>query len=583
MRTALLRGIFDIGIFSFAVNVLMLTMPIYLLQVYDRVLPAASEETLLYLSLIAVLSLVFLGLLDIVRSLYSQRLAVTIDRHIASPAFTVALRSEESYSRDIQPLNDLAVLRNFISSRVFITLFDLPFAPIFLIMLFFVHPMLLWIALIGISLLLIVVMVNQTAIRFSGRSGQDKNFYSNLLAQAFIRNADTLKSMGMIKSSIENWGSHFSEALRENGILASINSCFGGISRSLRMILQLAILGMGAFLVLRGEMTAGMIFASSIIAGRALQPLDMLIGGWRQTVEAYNSVSRLREVYRKYKTSRRNSTTLPEPSGAICVADLMYYAPHTKPGSQPILRRLNFRIGAGEAIAIIGPSRAGKSTLLRLLVGAETPSSGAVRYDNAEIATWDSEQLGRHIGYLAQDVQLFPGTISQNIARFDLNANDEQIIEAAKRAHSHELITSQPDGYQTRIGLTGHALSGGEKQRIGLARAFYGNPRILVLDEPNANLDSDGEIALAESLREAKSNGTTIIIVTHRISIARDCDRVMILRNGSIDTFGPAAEVLRKLAGKQADSTAFSTQNLQTSYTVSGALRQHGITQRSVG
>lgn len=499
------------------------------------------------------------------------------------PAFAQALSSKRAHTGDIQPLNDLTAVRNFIGSKGLTTLFDLPFGPLFLGMLYFIHPVLFGTTLFGIILLLSIVALNQAATRRSGKYALEKSTQSNLLAQAFVRNADTLRSMGMTRNAIENWGFQFTQALQANCRTTAINACFGGFSRSVRMILQLAILGTGAWLVLQGKMTAGMIFASSIISGRALQPLDMLIGGWRQTVDAFSAMTRLQGMLYKHNASSRRKTSLPQPSGAIQAQDLSFFAPLAKPGSDPIIKRVNFRIESGESVALIGPSRAGKSTLLRLLVGATDGYEGSVLYDFAEISTWDREQLGRHVGYLAQEVQLFPGTIAQNIARFEPDADDERIIEAARKAHAHEMVAALAEGYQTRIGLTGYALSGGERQRIGLARAFYGNPTILMLDEPNANLDYEGEIALEKALQEAKARRTTIIIVTHRLSIAGKCDRVMMLRNGKIDAFGPSAEILQMLSGENSGLPISTIQDMQTSYAASGSFRQFGEAPRANG
>lgn len=545
------RAVVDIGVFSLVLNLLLLTMPLYLLQVYDRVLPSASMETLVYLSLIAIGSLCFLGLMEIVRSLYAQRVAASIDCALGEAVFLALLGSERASSGDVQPLRDLATVRGFIGSRGLATLFDLPFAPIFVLLLFFIHPLLFWVTLAGAGVLLLIMAANQIATSRSGREGAELSSAANALAQSFARNADSVRALGMRSNAAEHWGKRFAGGLRVEAHSASINATFGGVSRVVRMLLQLAILGVGALLVLRAEMTAGMIFASSIISGRALQPLDQLIGGWRQTSDARSAWRRIRQLVALAGQEPAPKTQLPTPEGIISVHNLVYSAPAARPGSDPILKRLNFSIKPGEAVALIGPSRAGKTSLARLLVGATLPTYGSVRIDNADILTWDAEQLGRHIGYLAQDVQLFPGTIAENISRFAVNPDDAGIIAAAQRAQAHELILSQREGYQTKIDPSGAMLSGGERQRIGLARAFYGSPRLLVLDEPNANLDNDGEAALATALEEARQAGTTVVIITHRMPIAAKCDRVMLLRGGMIEAFGPSEEVLRNLAANR--------------------------------
>lgn len=551
LKMIMRRALIDIGVYSLMINLLLLVMPLYLLQVYDRVLPSASMETLVFLSLIAVGALVFLGLMEIVRSLYAQRVALSFDRNVGSTVFASLFDPKRAAAGDIQPLRDLATIRNFIGSKGLTTLFDLPFAPLFVVLLFFIHPVLFWITLAGAAVMLLIMFANQTAAAGSGLKAAEQSAAANLAAQAFARNVDSLRAMGMLSNATEFWGGRFAESLRSQGQAASVNATFSGVSRATRMMLQLAILGVGALLVLRGEMTAGMIFASSIISGRALQPLDQLIGGWRQTVDARQAWHRLKNVTEHRPDSASRKIELPTPKGAVTARNLVFAAPGAVPGADPILKRISFAIEAGEAVALIGPSRAGKTTLARLLVGAAAPTGGTVKIDGADLMTWDEEQLGRHIGYLAQDVQLFPGTIADNISRFAINPDDAEIIAAAQRAHAHELILAQRAGYQTEVGPAGAMLSGGERQRIGLARAFYGAPTILVLDEPNANLDSDGEEALGKALEEARNVSTTIIVITHRMPIAARCDRVMVLREGMIEAFGPSGEVLRNVASNR--------------------------------
>ncbi|WP_457154308.1 type I secretion system permease/ATPase, partial [Mesorhizobium sp. P5_C1] len=321
---------------------------------------------------------------------------------------------------------------------------------------------------------------------------------------------------------------------------------YSAVSRAARSVLQIAILGVGAYLVLNEQMTAGMIFASSMISARALQPLDQIVGSWRQIVEANIAWKRVSSLVGL--PGRLQAVALPSPSGRLTTEQLVYYVPGATEVSLPLIKRLSFAVAAGETVAIIGPSRAGKSTLARLLVGAIQPRSGAVRFDGADIRNWDPESLGRHIGYLPQEVELFPGTIAQNIARFERDAADEKVIQASAHAQAHQMVLSQRDGYSTIIGPMGVRLSGGERQRIGLARAFYDDPRLLVLDEPNANLDAEGEAALERAIVQARSRKTTVLIITHRPSIARKCDRILVLRDGQIELYGPGKDVLDRLA-----------------------------------
>jgi len=538
LRAVFHRAVADVGLFSLLINLLLLVIPLYLLQVYDRVLPSSSVETLVYLSVIAVAALGFLGFLDAIRAVYTQRIAATVNDRLGARMFAASLGTRNAPS----PLTDLAAVCAFIRSRGVSVLFDLPFAPIFLGLLYLIHPVLFWVTLGGAALLVVLVVANQLAIGRNDALSAERSALASQAEQAFARNAETLRAMGMVENAARVWGRHVADALVLHDRSAGANAVFSGISRALRMMLQLAVLGAGAWLVLKGEMTAGMIFASSLVSSRALQPLDQLIGSWRQILEARRAWTRL-ETALSAQPAEARKLTLPDPTGAISAQDLFFIAPNAAFGAEPILKRLSFAIQPGEAVAIVGPSGAGKSTLARLLVGAAQPSGGSVRIDAAELRTWDEKQLGRHIGYLAQEVELFPGTIADNIARFDAGADDVAIVEAARRAEAHELILSLRDGYQTTIAGT---LSGGERQRIGLARAFYGNPRILVLDEPSTHLDGAGEAALEAVLAAARAAGVTTIVITHRPAIAAACDRVMVLRGGVIEAFGPSAEVLRQ-------------------------------------
>ncbi|RUW67919.1 MULTISPECIES: type I secretion system permease/ATPase [unclassified Mesorhizobium] len=543
LRAVFVRAVADVGLFSLLINILLLVIPLYLLQVYDRVLPSSSVETLAYLSVIAVLALAFLGFLDAVRAIYSQRIAAAVDRKLGASTFAASLGAR--YAGGVSPLRDLASVCAFIRSRGVAVLFDLPFAPAFLALLYLIHPVLFWLTLAGAVLLLLLVVANQLAIGRNDALSAERSALASRAEQAFERNAETLRAMGMIENAARVWGRHVGEALVLHDRSSSANAIFSGASRALRMVLQLAILGAGAWLVLQGQMTAGMIFASSLVSSRALQPLDQLIGSWRQIVDARRAWKRLATALAAHPAKARK-LTLPDPSGAISAQDIFFIAPNTPLGAEPILKRLNFQIAAGEAVAIVGPSGAGKSTLARLLVGAAQPTGGSVRIDGADLRTWDENQLGKHIGYLAQEVELFPGSIGDNVARFDAEAADPAIIEAAGRAGAHELILALRDGYQTAVGPSDRTLSGGERQRIGLARAFYGNPRILVLDEPSTHLDGGGEMALEAVLAAARAAGVTTIVITHRPSIAAACDRVMLLRGGVIEAFGPSGEVLRQ-------------------------------------
>lgn len=543
----LTRGFAEIGIFSVAVNLLLLVTPLYLLQVYDRVLPSSSLETLGYISLLAVAGIAVLGLMEEIRARYSSRLAARLDVEMGEAAFAASVSGTRGATGDVLPLRDLASARAVLTSRGFFALFDLPFVPVFLLILYVIHPYLLWVTLAGVALMLLVVFANQLAMRSVGREAAQAGHASLNAAQQFGRNFETVQALGMTRNVSERWGQAFGRSVSVNDDAARINSVYGGIARVIRMGMQIAILGVGAWLVLEGQMTGGMIFASSIISGRALAPIDQIVGLWRQLAEGWAAAARLMKIAGDRALASEPRTALPDLKGQIEVQGLVYFAPGAKPNDQPLLKRLNFKIEPGEAIAIVGPSRAGKSTLARLLVGAIAPASGTVRFDSADLRNWDSDVLGRQIGYLSQEVDLFPGTIAENISRFTPDASQEALFEAAKFSGAEALIAAQPRSFDTEIGPSGVRLSGGERQRLGLARAFFGNPKVIVLDEPNASLDQEGEAALEQAIRDARARKCTLILITHKPSVAMLCSKVMVMRDGQIEQFGPTEEVLRNL------------------------------------
>jgi PrtD family type I secretion system ABC transporter len=548
MQVSLFKAIFkrslvEIGIFCLILNVLVLIQPIYMLQIYDRVLGSANTYTLYFRTIIAVAALALMGVIEIVRQNYANRMAARLEPALGSYALIAASHSANAALGDIQPLRDLATVRTFMSSRLLFAIYDLPFAPLFLVVLYFIHPGICLLTIVGVIVLSLVAWLNQSTTTASSKAFSEKSIAAAITAQAFVRSAETIRAMGMGMNSLERWGASQADSLKALDSVNGINAFYGALSRALRILLQIATLGLGAYYVLQNEMTGGMIFASSLIAGRALQPLDQLIGGWRQIVDAQTAWKRLKTSIGAVADRSRQVTELPAPKGDIQVENLVYNAPNAQRNSEPLLKRLNFRVPAGSIVAIVGPSGAGKSTLARLLVGAIEPTMGNVRLDGADIKQWDRQKLGRYMGYLAQDADMLPGTIAENVSRFSPGVNDEEIVKAAKMANVHELILALPGGYNTVLGPSGLTLSGGQRQRIGLARAFFGNPRIIVLDEPNANLDADGDAALDRSMIEAKKAGATVIIVTQRKAVADRVDQIMIIRDGAIEDYGPKAAV----------------------------------------
>ncbi|MBY3169902.1 type I secretion system permease/ATPase [Rhizobium laguerreae] len=550
VRSHLRRAWVEVIFFSILINLFLLVPSIYMMQVYDRVLPSASIPTLVYLSLIALGALIFLATLDAVRAVYCQRVALSLDKHLGEDAFIASISSPKAAIGDIQPLRDLATTRSFVASKGLANLIDLPFAPIFAVILYFIHPVLCLVTVAGAAVMILMVVASHYAARSAAGKAQEAAVAANLLAQAFTRNRETVQAMGMIGHVTERWGRRFADAANLQDSASAINAIFAGSSRTLRMVLQLAILGTGAVLVLQGQMTAGMIFASSTISGRALQPIDQLVAGWRQIVDARKASKRLGSVIASAKEHQADRLILPEPEGRLTVKNLFWSPTHARAdASAAIIKDVSFDLKPGHALAILGPSGSGKSSLARLLAGVAQPTGGAIALDGADYPTWDRSQLGGYIGYLAQDVQLLPGSIAENIARFDASVSDADVTEAASHAQAHALITGLKQGYQTTIEAAGGSLSGGMRQRIGLARAFFGNPKLLILDEPNSNLDAEGEAALEKALVQAKARGTTAIIVTHRPAIVFKCDKALVLRNGSVDAFGPASEILQRLSG----------------------------------
>ncbi|MFD1981495.1 type I secretion system permease/ATPase [Mesorhizobium newzealandense] len=558
-RKVLSRSVVELGLFSAVMNTLVLILPLYMLQVYDRVLPAANLDTLTYLTLLALSSLLLFGVLEVVRGVYASRLAARLDVSLGTSSFLAAMSGPRAGLGDVQALRDLATLRGFIASRTIFFLFDLPFGPIFVALLYFIHPLLFLVTVIGAVLMVSIAVLNQVASSRPGKEAAENLSASMNSAQAFARNFETVRALGMVSNAIEFWGTRFSDSLHAADGLARINAFYGGVSRTTRSVLQIAILGVGAYLVLHNEMTAGMIFASSMISARALQPLDQIVGSWRQITDANLAWKRLSAS--RSGPGKQENIALPPPEGALSADQVVYQLPGSADGALPLIKRVTFEVTAGETVAIVGPSQAGKSTLARLIVGAIQPRSGAIRLDGGDIRNWDPEELGRHIGYLPQDVELFPGTIAQNIARFEPDAPDEKLVQAAQQAQVHELILGQRNGYATVIGPTGVRLSGGERQRIGLARAFYGDPKVLVLDEPNANLDSDGEAALERAIIQARSRKTTVLVITHRPSLASKCDRILMLRNGQVEIYGLTKDVLDQLAQRRGQAAAAAAQS----------------------
>ncbi|MBS7812015.1 type I secretion system permease/ATPase [Roseococcus pinisoli] len=539
------RGLFwTVGVFSGVANLLQLTVSLYMMQVFDRVLTTRNTDTLVYLTIIAIAAIGVLAALDAIRGAIMRRMAGWMERRIAPEGFARALEARlRGRPYRMEALRDLSTVRGYLGSPGMLAIYDLPWVPVYLFVIFLLNPILGAVALGGALLLMLLTLVSEAVttrlLREAGTAAQA----TQRRADAIGRNAEVIDSMGMLPAVLSRWQEEVARMIPPQSRAADRASWITGLTRFARLAVQLAILGLGAWLVLRQQMTAGSSIAASIIMGRALAPVEQLVGAWKQLVDARQSFRRL-QTFLALPRLRPEGMRLPSPAGWLSVERLSYVIP----GSQEaVLKGVGFALSPGESLAIIGPSAAGKTTLLRLLVGVAPPSTGHVRLDGADVFLWQREDFGRHVGYLPQDIELFDGTVFSNIARLT-DSGPEAVFEAAKLAGCHEMILRLPEGYDTQIGEGGIHLSGGQRQMIGLARAFFGDPKFVVLDEPSASLDGEGEQALARALATLKEQGTTVVAVTHRPSLVQALDKVLVLKAGTVATIGPRGEVMRRLA-----------------------------------
>ncbi|MEQ8824393.1 MAG: type I secretion system permease/ATPase [Filomicrobium sp.] len=537
------RGLLFVALFSLVINFLMLTVPVYLMQLSDRVLVSRSLDTLIMLTAGAIGAIMLLAMFDMVRRYILTRIGLRLETELGGPLLAASIdQTANGTSTDVQGLRDLSQVRSFVSGPVVPNLFDLPVAPLYILMVYLIHPDLGWIAMIGSVILLAFALANQSFTAKPLSTASQHSMVAIARAQAHTRNADSVRAMGMLPDCVRAWGEENRDAIDNQRVANDRNAIISGLSKLFRLLLQIAILGWGAFLTLGNEVTAGMAIAASIIGSRALAPIEGAIEGWRSLTSARQAYERLKGVLSR-ATARSDRIELPEPQGNVGVEKAVYVAPQSR---DPIIKGITFDIPQGSLIALIGATGAGKSTLGRMLAGAIDPTSGTIRLDGADLRNWDALQRGDYIGYLPQGVELFPGTIAQNIARLRDDATDEEIVKAARFAGAHDLILRQKHGYETMIQLGGTPLSGGERQRVALARAFYGSPKVVVLDEPDANLDRDGETALANCLVKAKETGITTIIIIQRPAMLRYVDRILAMSDGQIEAYGPRDKLLRR-------------------------------------
>lgn len=540
----------SVGLFSFFVNALMLVPSFYMLQVYGRVVTSGSISTLVMLTLIMTVLMVTMGSLEWTRSRImvrvSTKLDVMLSRQVYRASFKRALDSG-GMDASAQPLNDLTGLRQFLTGNGLFAFFDAPWLPIYIGVMFLFHPWFGWVAIGSAIVLLILAFFNEKMTGGPLAEANKQNIAASLYTTKNLRNAEVIESMGMLNTLMSRWALRQKNVLLHQSIASDKGGTISSISKTFRLLVQSLILGLGAYLAVKQEISPGLMIAGSILLGRALAPIDLIIGSWKGFISARAQYARLNEILDK-QMEEPQRMPLPAPQGHILVENLIVNAPGSK---SPIIKNIGFSVPAGCVVGIIGPSASGKSTLARALLGVWTPQHGVVRLDGADINNWDKDELGPHVGYLPQDIELFEGSISENIARFG-TVNAEQVVAAAKTAGVHEMILQLPEGYDTVIGSDGVNLSGGQRQRVGLARAIYGLPRFIVLDEPNSNLDEVGERALALAIQQIKATGATIFIITHRTSILNQLDRLLVMQNGGISAYGPREQVMAELNAQQA-------------------------------
>jgi len=541
------RGAFiGVGLMSCVVNLLYLTGSIFMLEIYDRVLPSRSVPTLIGLIIIAAGLYMAQGVLDVIRSRILGRIGTALDEALNARVFDTVVRLPlivGGRGEGLQPLRDLDNIRSFLGGMGPSAFFDLPWLPLYLGICFAFHVMIGVTALVGAVILVSLTFVTEYLTRQPAREAMGLAARRNDLAAASRRNAEVMVAMGMAGRLTRRWSETNEKYLEGNQNASDIAGGLGSIAKVLRMMLQSAVLGVGAYLVIHQEATAGIIIAGSILSARALAPVDLAIAHWKSFVAARQSWHRLNSLLEQMPV-RGTQTQLQTPTSRLSVEGITIVAPGDQ---RPIVQDVTFALGGGSGLGVIGPSGSGKSSLIRALVGVWQPLRGKVRLDGAALDQWSSDMLGPHIGYLPQDVELFTGTVAQNISRFDPQAKSDGIIAAAKEAGVHEMIIKMRDGYNTQVGEQGKALSAGQAQRVALARALYGDPFLIVLDEPNSNLDTEGDEALTRAVRGARERGAIIVVVAHRPIGIEAVDQVLVLKDGRMQAFGPKEQVLAQV------------------------------------
>lgn len=533
-------------IFSLFINVLALVSPLYMLQVYDRVLTSRNETTLIFLTLIVVFLLVVYAALEWCRTQVLVRGGVRFDRVVQEPVFTGVLKARlrGASNMDGQAIRDADSVREFMTGPGLIAFCDAPWMPVFFAVSYLLHPAFALLAVIGGTVLFLLALANEYATRTSLANASRAAIAAQSDASATIRNSEVMRAMGMWRGLMQRWQIRRDDLIRWQ---AQASDRGGGLMAAIKLsrsILQTAILGLGAYLAIKGSITPGSMIAASILVGRSVAPIEAAVGQWKSFVNARGAWSRLQSLFNATREVEERMS-LPAPKGALSVEAIIVAPPGSK---QPTIRGVSFAVEAGTALGIIGPSAAGKSSLARALVGVWPTLNGAFRLDGFDIKQWDPEDLGKHIGYLPQDIELFSGSVAENIARFN-KVDPEKVVRAAQLAGVHEMVQQLSDGYDTQIGDGGVALSGGQRQRIALARALYDEPALIVLDEPNASLDSQGEAALVQALQRLKALKKTLVFITHKTNLLVLADKILVLNQGTVQLFGDRDEVLAKVFG----------------------------------
>ena len=543
-------AIVSAAIFSLGVNILFLALPLYTTQVYSRVLSSGSLQTLFVITIITIFAFIVSEILDFLQSRILAGFGTMLDQRVSGHIFAALFDGivRRDAQAGAQALRDLDSFRQTITGPSIAVLFDVPWTPVYIIILLIIDPIVGLVCIIGALILLGLAILQDRLARPLILEANKEAVKGYAFTEAALRNAEVVRGMGMLGAIGEQWAKYRQNGMQHGTEASEVADRFGGAIKFFRNVIQVMIIGVGAVLILDNQISSGLLFANMILSSRALAPIDRIVSTWPTFVAAGNSFQRLNELLENY-TPAQTATDLPRPAGKVTVEGLNYLLPDS---GRLLLTNINFAVEPGEFLGVIGPSGAGKSTLARLLLGIHQPLNGAVRLDGSNVFGWSRNHFGRYIGYLPQDTELFAGTVRENIARFQTDVTDEEVIDAAKKANAHELIVRLPQGYDTELGAGGAVLSVGQRQRVGLARAMLRSPALVILDEPNANLDGEGEQALLMALREMKKAKQTVVVVSHKPSMLQDADKLLLLRDGKIELFGPRQAVLDRIQQIQA-------------------------------